>query len=59
MEENKREHLWVCERCLCGIESHEGKQITLAHYIDNDAPEEEHRCDWCQETFFDELYELI
>ena len=53
-----RKTMWVCEHCLAAIESHEGNQATLNHYIDED-DEEESKCDWCGETGFCELYELI
>lgn len=53
-----REHLWVCEHCLCGIESHEGRQAIFKHDVD-ETDEDESRCDWCEETGFCELYELI
>jgi hypothetical protein len=54
----EREHLWVCEHCLMGIESHEGNQARLAHGVDEmDAIES--RCDWCHECGFDTLYELV
>jgi hypothetical protein len=54
----EREHLWVCEHCLMGIESHEGNQARLAHGVDEmDAVES--RCDWCHECGFDTLYELV
>ena len=54
----EREHLWVCEHCLMGIESHEGNQATLEHGVDEmDAIES--RCDWCKECGFDTLYELV
>ena len=54
----EREHLWVCEHCLMGIECKEGNQATLAHGVDEmDAVES--RCDWCHECGFDTLYELI
>lgn len=54
----EREHLWICEHCLMGIESHEGNQATLAHGVDEmDAIES--RCDWCHECGFDKLYELV
>ena len=45
-------NLWVCERCLYAIESHEGDMLTRIHR-DN-----AQTCDWCGEEF-DELYELI
>ena len=53
-----RETLWVCEHCLMGIESHEGNQATLEHYVDEtDAVDS--RCEWCKECGFDTLYELV
>ena len=53
-----RKTMWVCEHCLMGIESHEGNQATLRHYVDEtDAVES--KCDWCKECGFDALYELI
>ena len=48
-------NLWVCEHCLAAIESREGNQATLKHYVDED----ESKCDWCEESGFCELYELI
>jgi hypothetical protein len=54
----EREHLWVCDHCLMGIECKEGNQATLEHDVDEmDAIES--RCDWCHECGFDTLYELI
>ena len=52
----EHENLWVCERCLMAIESREGNQAILKHYIDED---ENSRCDWCEEDGYDILYELI
>ena len=53
-----RETLWVCEHCLCAIESREGNQARLAHYVDEtDAVDS--RCGWCKEVGFSTLYELI
>lgn len=53
-----REHLWVCEHCLMGIESREGNQARLAHSVDEmDAVES--RCDWCHECGHSVLYELV
>jgi len=57
-----REKLWVCERCLMAIESKEGNQATLRHYIDLEFDEDDtdaSKCDWCEESDFDTLYELI
>lgn len=53
-----RQTLWVCEHCLMGIESHEGNQARLAHYVD-EADAVESRCDWCKSCGHDVLYELI
>lgn len=53
-----RENLWLCEHCLEGLESREGNQATLKHYVDeHDAIDS--RCEWCRECGFDTLYELI
>ena len=54
----ERENLWVCERCLMAIECHEGNQATLRHWVDED-DEEESKCEWCEESGFDVLYELV
>ena len=51
----EHENLWVCKHCLIAIESMEGNQATLKHYIDED---EEVLCDWCEEPS-DVLYELV
>ena len=53
---NIRENLWVCEHCLMAIESREGNQATLIHYVDED---DNCKCDWCEDDEFDVLYELI
>lgn len=61
--ENRRRNMWVCDRCLAAIESHEGRQPHVAHDIEleSDNPDdiEESRCDWCDEVGFSTLYELI
>lgn len=54
----KRENLWVCDRCLLAIESREGNQATLKHYVDEN-DDLESKCEWCEEIGFDTLYELI
>ena len=54
----ERENLWVCKRCLMAIESHEGNQATLKHYVDED-DKIASKCSWCHENGFDTLYELI
>ena len=53
-EEN---NLKVCAHCLAAIESREGKQVTRTHYIDED--DTEAKCEWCEETEIDILYELL
>lgn len=50
--------LLVCEHCLMAIESREGNQATLRHYV-NEENELESKCDWCGESGFDTLYELV
>ena len=62
----KRKNLWVCETCLKAIESHEGNKGTLKHDIDDEkyySNKEEYnkesKCDWCEDTGFCTLYELI
>lgn len=53
-----RKTMWVCEHCLASIESREGNQARLAHYVDeHDAVES--KCDWCDIIGFDHLYELV
>lgn len=49
--------LRVCRSCLMGIESHEGNQHAKTIYVDED-DEEGSKCDWCEETGFDTLYEI-
>lgn len=53
-----RKTMWVCEHCLMAIESREGNQATLRHYVDED-DDVESECDWCHECGFDTLYELV
>lgn len=60
--EQERKTLWVCKHCLMAIESREGNQTTIKHNIDDIEyleDENESKCDWCEETGFTELYELI
>lgn len=49
--------LRVCRSCLMGIEAHEGNQHAKTIYVDEDE-EEESKCDWCEESGFDTLYEI-
>ena len=53
----ERETMWVCSHCLMAIESREGNQATLRHWVDED--DDESKCDWCNEIGFDTLYELV
>lgn len=54
----ERETLWVCDHCYAAIWSREGDLPTLKHYVD-EQDNEESKCEWCGETGFDTLYELI
>ena len=54
----ERRTLWVCEHCLLAIESREGNQATIYHSVD-DEDETESKCEWCEESGFDHLYELV
>ena len=54
----EKQNLWVCRHCLMAIESHEGNQATLLHYVDEN-DELESKGEWCEEIGFDTLYELI
>ena len=51
-------NLRVCKYCLMGIECHEGKQPVLQIWVDEE-DEKESFCEWCEESGFDTLYELI
>lgn len=44
----------VCERCLWAIESREGNQRSIKHWIDED--EEEIVCEWCEEVIENDSY---
>lgn len=57
-EERKEGSLWVCERCLEGIKCHEGHLPVKEHCVDED-DEKESRCDWCEESGNDVLFELM
>ena len=53
---------WVCKHCLSAIQSREGNQLTITHDIDlefDERNEENSKCDWCEQTDNDVLYELI
>ena len=59
----ERKTMWVCDHCLAAIESREGNQATLRHDIcleyGDEGFEEMSKCDWCEESGFDTLYELV
>lgn len=59
----EKKTLWVCDHCLCAIESREGYLPTLRHDIcleyDDEDFEEMSKCDWCEEFGFGTLFELI
>lgn len=57
-EEEKERNMRVCEHCLAAIESREGTQATLKHYVDAE-DDKASKCEWCEEVGFDTLYELI
>lgn len=57
-----KENLWVCYRCLMSIKSREGNLPTLCHDIDlefDERTEENSKCEWCEQTDNNLLYELI
>lgn len=54
----KRERLTVCEHCLWAIESREGKQFHRERDVDPD-DEEMSKCDWCEESGFTTLNEIL
>lgn len=56
--ERDKDKMYVCSRCLMAIESHEGNQATMSHWVDEEN-EDESKCDWCEEIGFDTLYELV
>ena len=53
-----KEYLYVCERCLMAIESREGN-LARKIYRTDEEDELDCTCDWCEESGFDELYQLI
>lgn len=59
-EEPKRtpDHLWVCDHCLCAIESREGCLPHCEWDVDPD-DEDQSKCDWCEETGFCTLNEIL
>ena len=55
---NERKTMWVCSHCLAAIESREGNQATMRHHVDEHDVTES-KCDWCEDTGFDLLFELV
>lgn len=48
----------VCSFCLRGIKSRESGVVTRAVRVD-EADTEESKCDLCEESGFEKLYEII
>lgn len=57
-EHNLVKPLWICNHCLCAIEAHEGNQIYREWDVDPD-DERQSKCDWCEESGFCTLNEII
>lgn len=57
VEQDRDNRMYVCEHCLMGIEAHEGPQHARVIWVDEEDPEESY-CDWCEESGFDQLYEI-
>lgn len=55
--QNREKFMYVCEHCLCGIESREGNLRSRKMYVDEEN-ETESKCDWCEEFGFDILFEF-
>lgn len=53
-----KEYLYVCEHCLMAIESREGNMARKIYCTDEE-DEQDCTCDWCEESGFSELYQLI
>jgi hypothetical protein len=49
----RRAEMKVCERCLWAIESREGSQMSIKHWIDD---EEEVVCEWCEDVIENDHY---
>lgn len=54
----RHKNLWICEHCLYALESHEGNQLTVKHYVDENN-ENESKCEWCEDIGFNTLYEIL
>lgn len=52
-----KDKMCVCEHCLWAIESREGMQTIVPHYVDEEDCSS--KCDWCEQDGFDLLFELI
>lgn len=57
-EHNLEKPLWVCDRCLCSIQSHEGCLPHREWDVDPD-DERQSKCDWCEGTGFCTLNEIL
>lgn len=57
-EHNLEKPLWVCDRCLCAIQSHEGCLPHREWDVDP-GDENQSKCDWCEESGFCTLNEIL
>lgn len=48
----------VCKQCLAAIWSHEGDFPYMHIWVDDPEDEAESTCEWCEESGFEELYEI-
>lgn len=59
----RHKNLYVCPYCFAKLEAQKGKQSAFLNtYLDNefDEPDEDStKCDLCNQTGFDRLYELM
>ena len=58
VQSQREGHLFVCSHCLCAIEAHEGNQIYREWGVDPD-DERQSKCDWCEESGFCTLNEIL
>lgn len=49
--------LCVCPYCIQAIEAHEGRQRAVLLWVD-ETDEISSKCDWCEESGYDELYQI-
>lgn len=62
MNVKERKTMWVCPTCLKAIMSREGKIANIKHDLElelDEVNEENSVCDWCEESGFTTLHELI